>query len=114
MECPSCQSQEHKKHGHTSDGRPRFRCRACLRVWVESKLPQPARRSRRISDAQACMILGLLCEGSSIRAISRLVGAEQRTILRLLVDLGEGCERLLSETIKDVPVQNVQADEVWT
>jgi IS1 family transposase len=60
------------------------------------------------------MILGLLCEGSSIRAIQRLVGVEQRTILRLLVDLGEGCERLLTETVRGVPVKDVQADELWT
>ena len=36
------------------------------------------------------MILGMLCEGSSIRTIQRLVGVEQRTILRMLVDLVSG------------------------
>jgi IS1 family transposase len=60
------------------------------------------------------MILGMLCEGSSIRAIQRLVGVEQRTILRLLVDFGSGCERLLEEKIQGLPVKDVEADELWT
>ncbi len=114
MPCPSCQSEASKKHGHTSDGRPRFRCAECRRVWVETKLPKPARRPRRIPEDRAVMILGMLCEGSSIRAIQRLVGVEQRTVLRLLVDFGAGCERLLEEKIQGVPVQDVEADELWT
>jgi transposase-like protein/IS1 family transposase len=114
MPCPSCQSEVSKKHGHTSDGRPRFRCRDCRRVWVDTKLPKPARRPRRIPEDRAVMILGMLCEGSSIRAIQRLVGVEQRTILRLLVDFGTGCERLLEEMIQGVPVKDVEADELWT
>jgi len=112
--CPSCQSEVVKKHGHTSDGRARHRCGDCRRVWVGEQLPKSPRRARRIPDSQVEAILGLLCEGASVRAIQRLTGVEQRTILRLLVDLGTGCERLLSETIQDVPVQDVQADEIWT
>ena len=112
--CPACQSETAKKHGHTSDGRARHRCGDCRRVWVGEQLPKASRRARRLPDQQAAAILGLLCEGASIRAIQRLTGVEQRTVLRLLVDLGEGCERLLSETISGVPVEDVQADEIWT
>ena len=43
-----------------------------------------------------------------------LTGTEKKTILRLLVQVGEGCERLLAETVKAVPVKDVQADELWT
>lgn len=112
--CPECQSESSRKYGHTSDGRSRAKCRDCGRVWVESKLPKASRRARRIPTEQAERILGLLCEGASIRAIQRLTGAEQRTILRLLVDLGAGCERLLGELIQGVPVADVECDEIWT
>jgi len=57
--------------------------------------------------------LPLLCEGSGIRAIQRVVGCHQGTILKLLVEVGAGCEQLLSETVKNVAVEDVQADEVW-
>src|SRR5215213_5896501 len=84
-------------------GRVRSACG--LEGGIGEQLPKAPRRARRLPDQQAATILGLLCEGASIRAIQRLTGAEQRTILRLLVDLGTGCEQLLSETIQDVPVQ---------
>src|SRR6185312_8739075 len=112
--CPSCQSETVKKHGNTTDRRPRFRCCDCRRVWVDAKLPKPARRPRRVSDEQVVTVLGLLCEGVSVRAVERLTGLQQRTILRLLVDLGDGCKRLLEERVKDVPVNDVEIDEIWS
>jgi transposase-like protein/IS1 family transposase len=114
MQCPSCRSESFRPYGHTIDRRPRFKCRECRRVWVEEKLPKPARRRRRMTEERAVAILGMLCEGCSVRAIQRLTGAAQGTILRLLRDLGEGCARLLEETIKAVPVSDVEVDELWT
>lgn len=63
---------------------------------------------------RALLCLHMLCEGSAVRAIERITGTEKKTILRLLVQVGEGCERMLAETVKAVPVRDVQADEVWT
>ncbi len=68
----------------------------------------------RLPLDRALLCLHLLCEGSAVRAIERITGTEKKTILRLLVQVGEGCERLLAETVKGVPVQDVQADELWT
>ena len=112
--CPSCQSAAAKKHGHTADGRPRHRCGDCRRVWVEEQLQRATRRARRITDAQAEMILGLLCEGTSIRAAERLVGVGQRAILRLLVETGAGCQRLLSERLRGISATDVECDEIWS
>ena len=36
-------------------------------------------------------ILHLLCEGNSIRAITRLTGASKNTIVWLLIDAGRAC-----------------------
>ena len=67
----------------------------------------------RIPEDKAVLILTLLCEGSSLRAIERVTGCHVATILSLLARAGAGCERLLAELVKDVPVEDVQADEVW-
>jgi IS1 family transposase len=67
----------------------------------------------RLPVAKAELVLHLLTEGSAIRSIERVTGVEKKTILRLLVQVGEGCERMLAERIKGVPVQDVQSDEVW-
>jgi IS1 family transposase len=68
----------------------------------------------RLPLDRALLCLTLLCEGSSVRAVERITGTEKKTILRLLVQVGQGCERMLAETVKAVPVQDVQADELWT
>lgn len=67
----------------------------------------------RISLDKAEMILKLMLEGMSIRSIQRITGAHQQTILDLLVMAGEKCERIMSAKIKDIPVRDVEADEIW-
>src|SRR6185437_4746068 len=52
-------------------------------------------------------------EGNSIRSTERITGIHRDTICKLLVAAGERCERLLSEKIQNVPVSDVQADEIW-
>jgi IS1 family transposase len=43
----------------------------------------------------------------------RLTGASKATILNLLCLMGQRCEDLLLNRIKDMPVEDVQVDEVW-
>jgi IS1 family transposase len=68
----------------------------------------------RLPVEKALLCLNLLCEGSAVRSIERVTGVEKKTILRLLVQVGESCERMLGETIQAVPVKDVQADEIWS
>jgi IS1 family transposase len=63
---------------------------------------------------RALLCLHMLCEGNAVRAIERVTGTEKRTVLRLLLQVGEGCERMLVDMVKAVPVKDVQADELWT
>ncbi len=62
---------------------------------------------------KAVLCLTLLIEGNSIRSTERITGIHRDTIIDLLVRAGENCERFLQEQIKDVPVRDVQADEMW-
>ncbi len=68
----------------------------------------------RIPRERALLILSLLCEGASVRAIERTSRTEKRTILRLLTIVGPGCERLLSGLVTGVETGDVEADEIWT
>src|SRR4029077_20489513 len=90
----------------------RFRCRTCRKTFSER--PDRPLGDMRLPVDRALLCLHLLCEGNAVRAVERITGTEKKTILRLLVQVGEGCERLLAETVKAVPVQDVQADELWT
>ena len=45
----------------------------------------------RLSSADRARILHLLCEGNSIRAVTRLTGVSKNTVTKLLVDAGKAC-----------------------
>jgi len=110
--CPTCQTDTCKRFGHTREGHQRFRCRTCRKTFSER--PDRPLGDMRLPLDRALLCLHLLCEGNSVRAVERITGTEKKTILRLLVQVGQGCERILEETVKAVPVNDVQADEVWT
>ena len=59
-------------------------------------------------------ILHLLCEGSSIRAITRLTGASKNTVVRLLVDAGRACAEYQDRMLRNLTCQRVQVDEIWS
>ena len=109
MQCPVCQTAS-KKFGRPK-GFQRYHCPSCKKSWSE----RPARQlgEMRLPVERALLVLHLLTEGSSVRSIERITGTEKRTILRLLVQVGQGCERLLPELVKGTAVKDVQADEIW-
>jgi transposase-like protein/IS1 family transposase len=111
MLCEACNAPT-KKMGKDRKGNQRYICRTCRKTFSER--PDRPLGDMRLPLDRALLCLHLLCEGSAVRAIERITGTEKKTILRLLVQVGAGCERLLAETVKAVPVKDVQADELWT
>lgn len=59
-------------------------------------------------------ILHLLCEGSSIRAVSRLTGASKNTIIKLMVDAGQACADYHDKHVRNVKARRIQCDEIWS
>jgi len=58
-------------------------------------------------------ILHLLCEGSSIRAITRLTGASKNTVTKLAVDAGRACAAYQDRVLRNLSCQRMQVDEIW-
>jgi IS1 family transposase len=58
-------------------------------------------------------IIAALAEGSSIRSIERMTGVHRDTIMRLGVRIGQGCTALMDETMRDLPCQRLEMDEIW-
>lgn len=108
----SCQHTNKKKNGRDRNGNQRFLCLDCGKTFAEEK-PRPL-GVMRISMRQATMALGMLLEGMSIRATSRLTGMDAGTICDLIVVVGENCQRLMDAKIKGVKVDDVQLDEIWS
>ena len=59
-------------------------------------------------------ILSMLCEGSAMRATSRVADVSINTVSKLLVDAGVACARFHDETVRGVKAQRVQCHEIWS
>jgi len=64
--------------------------------------------------AKRVMILSMLCEGSSMRSISRVADVSINTVTKLLVDAGETCLALHDELVVGVKSERLQIDEIWS
>lgn len=68
----------------------------------------------KLSTEERAHILHLLCEGNSIRAVTRLTGASKNTVSKLLADAGKACAAYHDEHVRNVKSQRVQVDEIWS
>lgn len=59
-------------------------------------------------------ILHLLCEGNSIRAVTRLTGASKNTVTKLMIDAGRACDDYHHWTVHGLQSKRVQVDEIWS
>src|SRR5271155_3820875 len=59
-------------------------------------------------------ILHLLCEGQSIRAVTRLTGCSKNTVAKLLVAAGHACAAYQDTNLRKLPCKRVQMDEIWS
>jgi IS1 family transposase len=64
--------------------------------------------------AKRVLILTLLCEGSSMRSISRVADVSINTVTKLLEEAGETCLAVHDELVHDVKSARVQCDEIWS
>ncbi|WP_043836364.1 DDE-type integrase/transposase/recombinase [Muricoccus aerilatus] len=64
--------------------------------------------------AKRVQALSMLCEGSSMRSVSRVVGLSINTVAKLLVDAGEACAAHHDEAVRGVKAKRVQCDEIWS
>ena len=79
--------------------------RVRLRIMLSMKKLLPTDRAR---------ILHLLCEGSSIRAVTRLTGASKNTVIKLMINAGKACAAYHDEHVRAVKAHRVQCDEIWS
>lgn len=110
MNCPTCDNPS-KKFGKHRNGDQRFRCMACRKTFTEPKVK--ILDNMILAEGKALAVLSHLVEGCSIRSTERLTGVHRDTILDLLTLAGRKCEALSESIIKDVPVQDVECDELW-
>src|SRR6185295_6169394 len=68
----------------------------------------------RLPLAKRAQILGMLVEGNSLRATSRMADVSINTVTKLLIDVGAACERFQDQALRDLKVKRIQCDEIWS
>lgn len=109
-----CTHEKYVKNGKSTGGLQRFKCKSCGTRFTEDDINEGALGNMRVDVNKAMLVLGMLLEGMSIRAASRLTSMDKDTICRLILEAGKRCQRFLDCNVVDVPVTDLQLDEIWS
>jgi IS1 family transposase len=67
----------------------------------------------RLPTEKRAQIIGLLVEGMSMRAVTRLTGVSINTVTKLLEDVGLAAGLYQAQVMVNLPCKRVQCDEIW-
>ena len=68
----------------------------------------------KLPIAKRVQILSMLCEGSSMRSITRVADVSINTVAKVLLDAGKVCMAFHDEKVRGVKAKRVQVDEIWS
>ena len=112
MQCPFCNSKAlrvHQKNGHAYS--TMYRCLACKRFFSERRFTGYS--GLKLPPDKIIQIVNCLVEGVSIRATSRLVDVEKKTVIRVMRHAAELCRRVMNAKLRNLKLRYIQADEMW-
>ena len=67
----------------------------------------------KLPGEKRTQILAMLCEGASMRSVSRLADVSINAVARLLTEAGTFCASFHDERVRGVKARRVQCDEIW-
>lgn len=67
-----------------------------------------------LSLGERVRVVSALVEGTSLRATHRITDTSRKAIARLVLDLGDGCTRLLDGMMRDLHCDVLELDEIWS
>ena len=67
----------------------------------------------KLTAQDRAKIIHLLCEGMSIRAITRLTGVSKTTVSKLVVDAGQAAAWYQDRVFQNLTSKRLQIDEIW-
>jgi IS1 family transposase len=68
----------------------------------------------KLSVKARAQMLSMLCEGASMRSVSRLADVSINTVAKLLIDAGKFCAALHDDKVQGVKAKRIQCDEIWS
>jgi IS1 family transposase len=67
----------------------------------------------QLDATKQAQVLGALCEGNSVRSVTRMLNVGKNTVTRLLVAAGAACAVYQDEHLRNLQCKRVQCDEIW-
>src|SRR6185437_4780629 len=64
--------------------------------------------------SKRAQIIGMLCEGLSMRAASRLADVSNNTVTKLLIEAGMACSDYQDRAFMNLPCERLQLDAIWS
>ena len=110
MNCPDCDIRC-ASFGKHRNGLRRFRCAQCGKTYTEphqNPLGSMTSRWKRPFSRLGCFWKGQRAKRGATTEL------HLDTIMKLLVVAGEKCEKIMGRYIRNVTVQDVECDEVWS
>lgn len=68
----------------------------------------------RLSTDRRAQVIGMMVEGNSVRATSRMAGVAINTVQKLMLDIGDACTNFQDRTLVNLPCKTLQCDEIWS
>ena len=104
--CPSCQQDQYViKSGLNHTKSQRYRCQSCRRYFTLAPKPHGYALTLRKHALQ------LYLEGTSFRAIGRLLGLHHQTVSNWIT---EAATALPTQVTDATPTQTIELDELYT
>lgn len=69
--------------------------------------------ANKLAREKKVVVVSMLCEGSSIRAIERITGVNRNTIMSLGLRVGEACKKIMDEKMRNIAAKQIEVDEIW-
>lgn len=67
----------------------------------------------KLSREDRARVLHLLCEGNSLRAVTRLTGVSKKAVSKLMVDAGQAAAWYQDRVFVGLTCKRIQVDEIW-
>src|SRR5437660_7372101 len=83
---------------------------------VAKAIPSTRRMSfvNNLSRQKQIEVIAALCEGVGQRAVTRLTGCDRKTVARLALSVGRGCQELHDRMMVGIRVNRLELDEMWS
>src|ERR1035437_9478576 len=80
---------------------------------ILSKHWQSQFMANKLATEKKVAVVSMLAEGTSIRAVERITGVNQNTIMSLNRRVGDACKKIMDEKMRGLNCKNVEVDEIW-